>query len=93
MSKDLYYRLPKEQRPKLTKAEKGLVVAEEDHIMPTDRVAMTPLIIGDLQFEWPVYVAAIVDELLLGCDLLDAKDITLNTRRSLIVPRRSYQSV
>ena len=37
MSKDLYYRLPKEQCPKLTKAEKGLVVAEEEHIMPTDR--------------------------------------------------------
>ena len=76
MSKDLYYRLPKEHRPELTKAEKGLVVAEEDRIMPTDGVAMMPLIIGDIQFEWPVYVAAIVDELLLGCDLLDAKYIT-----------------
>ena len=77
MSRDLYYRL--------TKAEKGLVVAEKDRIMPTDGVAMMPLIIGDSQFEWPVYVAAIVDELLLGCDLLDAKDITLNTRRGLLI--------
>ena len=51
------------------KAEKGLVVAEEDCIMPTDGVTMMPLIIGAIQFEWPVYVAIIVDELLLGCDL------------------------
>ena len=65
MSKDIYYRLPKEHRPELTKAEKGLEVAEEDCIMPTDGVAMMPLIKGDIQFEWPVYVAAIVDELLL----------------------------
>ena len=85
MSKELYYRLPKEHRPELTKAEKGLVVAEEDRIMPTDGVAMMPLIIGNIQFQWPVYVAAIVDELLLGCDLLDAKDITLNTRRGLLI--------
>ena len=69
----------------MTKAEKGLVVAEEDRIMPTDGVAMMPLTIGDIQFEWPVYVAAIVDELLLGCDLLDTKDITLNTRRGLLI--------
>ena len=69
----------------MTKAEKRLVVAEADHIMTTDGVAIMPPIIGDIQFEWPVYVEAIVDELLLGCDLLDAKDITLNTRRGLLI--------
>ena len=85
MSRDLFYSLPKEQRPDMNQANKGLIVAEEDHILPTEGVVTVPLTIGDLKFEWPVYVAAILDEVLLGCDLLDAKDITLNTRKGLFI--------
>lgn len=36
-----------------------------------------------MEFEWPIYVAPIGDELLLDCDIIDEKDITINTRRRL----------
>ena len=35
------------------------------------------------EFEWPVYVAPIADDLLLGSDVLDDKDITVSSNRGL----------
>ncbi|CAG2216578.1 unnamed protein product [Mytilus edulis] len=39
--------------------------------------------IGPLDFIWSVYIAPIGDELLLGCDIKDEHDITINTKRGL----------
>ncbi|CAC5382088.1 unnamed protein product [Mytilus coruscus] len=39
--------------------------------------------IGPLNFIWSVYIAPIGDELLLGCDIIDEHDITINTKRGL----------
>ena len=41
--------------------------------------------IGEKHFIWPIYVAPIRNEILLGCDLINEMDITLNTKRGLQV--------
>ena len=85
ISRKLFDSLPEDKRPTLTPAEGGLVAAEEDRIMPADGVAMLPFELGGWKFEWPTYVAPVTDGMLLGCDLLDARDITINTRRGLLI--------
>ena len=39
--------------------------------------------IGEYNFTCPVYVAPIRDEILLGCDVIDAMDITVSTKRGI----------
>ena len=39
--------------------------------------------LGNEKFTWPVYVAPIGDSVLLGCDSIDDKDITINSKRGL----------
>ena len=39
--------------------------------------------VGNETFTWPVYVAPIGDSILLGCDLIAEKDITINSKRGL----------
>ena len=85
LSQRVFNSLPEDRRPMLQKAEKGLIVAEENRVMPADGVALLPLILGQSVFKWSVYIAPITDDLLLGCDLLDAKDITINTRKGLLI--------
>ena len=41
--------------------------------------------LGEFEFTWPVYVAPIRDDILLGCDIIDEMDITVNTKRGLQV--------
>ena len=48
-------------------------------------IVRVPLKLGEEEYAWPVYIAPIADELLLGCDLLDAKDITINCRQGLMI--------
>ena len=42
-----------------------LTVAKEDRLMPTSGIAVVPLTIGTLHFEWPVYIAPIGEDVLL----------------------------
>lgn len=53
--------------------------------MVTSGVANVDIQIGSLKFEWPIYIAPIGDQLLLGCDVIYDKDIAINTRRGLEV--------
>ena len=53
--------------------------------MITSGIADIEIQIGSLKFEWPIYIAPIGDDLLLGCDVIYEKDITINTRRGLEV--------
>ena len=85
LSREIYDSIPIEERPKLHRSTTGLVVAEADRVMATDGIAHVSLSLGNLKFEWPMFVAKIIDDLLLGCDVLDAKDITLNTHRGLLI--------
>ena len=83
LSKRLYNLIPKDLKPPLQKARRGLVVAEAGREMKTCGIAEVEFSIGDYSFIWPVYVAPIRDDLLLGCDLLDEMNITVNTKRGI----------
>ena len=43
----------------------------------------------NFEFEWPVYVALIVDSLLLGCDVWDGLDFMVSSRWGLMVRGKS----
>ena len=87
MSETLYNSLPAEQYIHVHTHEKSriLVSAEEGKEMGSRGIVRVPLKLGEEEFAWPVYIAPIADELLLGCDLLDAKDITINCRQGLMI--------
>ena len=83
MSEATYFCIPEERCHCLRKAKNKLVVAEAGRKMTTSGVADIKIQINLLKFEWPIYVAPIGDDLLLGCDVIYDKDITINTRRGL----------
>ena len=85
MSETAFLGIPKEQRPVRRSAKRTLVVAEAGKKMTTSGIADIEIQIGSLKFEWPIYIAPIGDDLLLGCDVIYEKDITINTRRGLEV--------
>jgi hypothetical protein len=87
MSEATYFCIPEERCHCLRKAKNKLVVAEAGRKMTTSGVADIKIQINLLKFEWPIYVAPIGDDLLLGCDVIYDKDITINTRRGLEVFR------
>ncbi|CAC5378679.1 AZI1 [Mytilus coruscus] len=83
LNDDIFFRLSKTSRLKLKPALKKLVVAEAGKQMGTKGIAAVTLTLGDSKFVWDVYVAAIGDDLLLGCDVLDEMDITVNSRKGI----------
>ena len=83
LSERLYNLIPKDKKPPLQKARRGLVVADAGREMKTCGIAEVEFSIGDYSFIWPVYVALIRDDLLLGCDLIDEMNITVNTKRGI----------
>ena len=70
LSQIVFNSLPEDRRWLLQKAEKGLVVAEENRVMPA-------VAIDSGTISGQVYIASITDDLLLGCDqkglLIDGK--------------------
>ena len=85
LSDRVYKSLPESLKSKLRRTEVDLVVAEEGKKMRSNGVADVQFKLGDLEFGWTVHVAPIRDDLLLGCDILHAQDITINTRQGLLV--------
>ena len=85
MSENLFFRIPEERRPKLQEAKRNLVVAEAGKRMKTLGVAEVSVTLGPSEFSWSIYVAPIGDNLLLGCDVIDEMNITINTKRGLEV--------
>ena len=83
LSKQLYDSFPENVKPKLKMAKRGLVVAEAGREMKTCGMTDVEFKIGEYNFTWPVYVAPIRDEILLGCDVIDAMDITVSTKRGI----------
>ena len=83
LSESLYNLFPKEKRPKLQKAKRGLIVAEAGKEMNTCGTFDANFKLGEFEFNWPVYVAPIGDDILLGCDIIDDMDITVNTKRGI----------
>ena len=85
LSERLYNMFPENKRPKLQKANRGLVVAEAGREMNICGLIDAEFKIGEFEFTWPVYVAPIRDDILLGCDIIDEMDITVNTKRGIQV--------
>ena len=83
LNEKLYYKIPDGVRPELKTATRNLVVAEAVKHMTTKGVADVELRLGNETFVWPVYIAPIGDNLLLGCDIIDEKDITINSKKGL----------
>jgi hypothetical protein len=85
LSEEAYQAIPAESRPPLQQAKRGLVVAEAGKRMKTRGIICARLELGSQSFDWPMYVAPIADDLLLGCDVLYDKDITVNPKKGLEV--------
>ncbi|CAC5399295.1 unnamed protein product [Mytilus coruscus] len=83
MSQEKFLKIPENRRPQIYRAERNLVVAEAGKKMQTLGVTDVSCQIGPLNFIWSVCIAPIGDELLLGCDIIDEHDITINTKRGI----------
>ena len=76
----VFFAIPAANRPHFRREEIDLRVADENTRMSTTGIAKVDMTIGGNCFTWPVYVAPIGDEMLLGCDVIDELDITVNTK-------------
>lgn len=85
ISTSLFEEIPEGNRPKLQESRRCLVVAEEGKRLKTQGVIEANLTIGKLCFRWEVYVAPIRDKVLLGCDIIDTYNITINTKKGIEV--------
>ena len=80
LGEKVFFSIPAANRPHFRREEIGLRVADENTMMSTTGIAKVDMTIGGNCFTWPVYIAPIGDEMLLGCDVIDEWDITVNTR-------------
>ena len=80
LGEKVFFAIPAANRPHFRREEIGLRVADENTMMSTTGIAEVDMTIGGNCFTWPVYIAPIGDEMLLGCDVIDEFDITVNTK-------------
>ena len=80
LGETVFFAIPAANRPHFRREEIGLRVADENTMISTTGIANVNMTIGGNCFSWPVYIAPIGDEMLLGCDVIDEWDITVNTR-------------
>ncbi|CAC5383460.1 unnamed protein product [Mytilus coruscus] len=83
LSEKVYRNLAKEHHLELKTATRGLLVAKEGEKMSATGITEMEMSLGPLRFTWPVYVAPLNGDLLLGCDIIDKMDITVNTKRGI----------
>ncbi|VDI49906.1 Hypothetical predicted protein [Mytilus galloprovincialis] len=74
-SKEIQQNTPKEipesKRPKQRRAARNLEVAEAGKNLTTEGITEVKVNLRSETFKWPVYVAPIEENMLLGCDLID----------------------
>ena len=70
LNNTIYEQIPEEVRPPLSQAKKKLVVAEAGKEMSVCGMTEIDVEIGGFRFKWPVYVAPICDDFLLGWDMI-----------------------
>ena len=85
ISTQLYNSIPFHERPLLRRSPRNLRMADFNQNMITSGVIVANLKLGNTTIEWPVYVASIKDQILLGCDIFDALDLTLTSKGGLKV--------
>ena len=85
MSCEAYRQLPKHPQPTLKNPPLELVVADQTHRLDAAGVAELDFTIEGHVFHWSMYIAPISDSLLLGCDILDAYNWSVNSRLGLLI--------
>ena len=70
LNKEIYEKIPEDSRPILEKPRKRLVVAEAGKEMTVCGMIRIEITVAGFTFKWPVYVAPIRDDLLLGWDII-----------------------
>ena len=85
ISERIYHDVPTELRPALQQSPIALEIAEAGRKMNVSGVVNVRLRIADYDFDWPVYIAPIRDDVLLGCDFIHANDIVIRTRYGIQV--------
>ena len=83
LSSQVYASIPLIGRPQIKKTSLRLVVADHDQDLLAEGAAVVRLELHNLSFDWPVHVAPITDDLLLGSDVLE--DIVVSSHRGLLV--------
>ena len=51
--------------------------------METHGIGTMKIKLGSLNFTWEMYVVPISDDVLLGCDIVDEMDITINVKKGI----------
>ena len=80
ISERIYPGLPMELRPTLQQSLIALEIAEAGKKINVCCIVNVHLRIVDYGFDWPVYVAPIQDDLMLGCDSIHSNDNGICTR-------------
>ena len=74
------------KKPQIYEPDMKLVVAnEEKKQLAAEGVAFLEISIGNAKFQWPVYVAHISEDFLLGADIFDNQKMTLSAENGLKV--------
>ena len=66
----------------------NLIVTGESHQMESKGLVNLDLSLGGHMFCWDIYLAPIADDMLLGCDIIDELDHTLNTTEGVEMNRK-----
>ena len=85
MCERLLKSLPTNECTDLSESRISLIAAESSKTITTSGKLLADIIIGNNHLKWPVYIAPIQDDILLGCDLFDAYDMTLSMKSGLLV--------
>ena len=85
LSGTCYQRIPEGRRPPMKDSALTLVVADQEQELTAMGVVNLQVQLKPLTFEWPVHVAPIADDMLLGSNILDAHDIAVSSHRGLLV--------
>ena len=70
LSHKVFEQIPSTDKPEIRKTGRSLVVAEDGKQMDSPGVAEICFQIHDSMYKWPMYIAPIGDEMLLGADFL-----------------------
>ncbi|CAG2252064.1 unnamed protein product [Mytilus edulis] len=91
-----YDQIPESKRPKLRRAARNLEVAEAGKNLTTGGITEVEVNLGSEIFKWPVYVAPIEENKLLGCDLIDEMKVARvgekDTNSGLIIYKEADRS-
>ncbi|VDI65418.1 Hypothetical predicted protein [Mytilus galloprovincialis] len=96
LSEKLYDQIPESKRPKLRRAARNLEVAEAGKNLTTEGITEVKVNLRSETFKWPVYVAPIEENMLLGCDLIDEMKVARvgekDTNSGLVIYKKAERS-